>query len=176
MILISGKGESGKDLSATIIKDRLSELGYKVVITRYAKYLKDMAKEFCGWDGNKDEYGRKLLQVLGTDIIRQKMNKKLFHVNRICEDVEICADYFDIVIVSDCRFPDEVYLPKAFFGDKVLDIRVERPGHVSKLTDEQKTHISETALDDFNFSVVLTATNQEELEKEIEEKVIKQFI
>ncbi len=176
VILISGKGESGKDLSATIIKNKLEVLGYKVVITHYAKYLKSMAQELCGWDGNKDEKGRKLLQELGTDIIREKMNRPLFHVNRVCEDIEICANYFDFVIVPDCRFPDEVYLPKAFFKDKVLDMRVERPGHISKLTEEQLLHPSETSMDNFDFSIFVSATNAEELEMEIDKKVITQLI
>ena len=58
-----------------------------MVITRYAYYLKDLAKRYCNWDGQKDEAGRRLLQVLGTDIIRQKLNKPNFHVGRICEDI-----------------------------------------------------------------------------------------
>ena len=107
LILISGKAENGKTLTANILQDNLESLGYKVVITRYAYYLKDLAVRYCGWDGKKDNNGRELLQQLGTDIIRQKLNKPMFHVGRICEDIEICQDYVDYVILFD----DDTALP-----------------------------------------------------------------
>ena len=41
VILISGKAENGKTTTAKILKSRLEENGNKVIITRYAYYLKD---------------------------------------------------------------------------------------------------------------------------------------
>jgi hypothetical protein len=73
MILISGKAENGKTTAAELLKTKLEARGNKVVITRYAYYLKDLATRYCSWDGNKDIKGRELLQTLGTDIIRQKL-------------------------------------------------------------------------------------------------------
>ena len=130
------------------------------MITRYAYYLKDLATRYCNWDGKKDEKGRHLLQMLGTDIIRNKLNKKDFHAKRTCEDIEICQDYVDYVIIDDVRFPNEIYYPLAIFDNKVISLRVNRKGYVSSLTDEQKRHSSEVALDDFNFdSAIIVSTS-----------------
>lgn len=160
IILISGKAENGKTTLANILKEKLEFYGNKVVITRYALYLKEIAKKYCAWDGNKDKDGRELLQKLGTDVIRQKLNKPLFHVGRICEDIEITQDYYDYVIIDDVRYENEVYYPIAMFGkDKVYTVRVTRYNELNgemvcftnSLTDEQKKHISETSLDTFSF-------------------------
>ena len=173
IILFSGKAENGKTTAAELLKDILESEGQSVVITRYAYYLKDLAKRYCNWDGQKDEAGRRLLQVLGTDIIRQKLNKPNFHVGRICEDIEICQDYIDYVIIDDARFPNEVYYPKAMFGDKVVSVRVNRKNHKSSLTSEQQKHISEIALDDFNFDFKIEAEDINSLYSAIEELITK---
>lgn len=172
VILFSGKAEHGKTTAANMLKKMLEDKGNKVVVTRYAYYLKDLAARYCGWNGEKDNYGRQLLQQLGTDIIRVKLNKPNFHVGRICEDIEICQDYVDYVIIDDTRFTNEVFYPKAIFGDKVIAVRVERddPNFRSALSDEQLHHISETALDDFEgFDCKISASNLDELEDAIAE-------
>ena len=179
IILISGKAENGKTTTAELLKSKLESLGNKVIITRYAYYLKDLAARYCGWDGTKDKKGRELLQQLGTDIIRQKLNKPNFHVGRICEDIEICQDYIDYVIIDDARFPNEIYFPKAMFGDKVVSLRINRtiPGtnnelYNSSLTEEQKHHISETALDDFQFDFTIFASDKMVLKSFIDNEFI----
>ena len=101
----------------------------------------------------------------------------MFHVGRICEDIEICQDYVDYVIIDDTRFPNEVYFPKAMFGDKVMTIRVSRLNEdltpfESSLTEEQKKHISEVALDNFNFDQTIAAPTIQSLEKNIKEIII----
>ena len=172
IILFSGKAEHGKTTAAKLLKNILEAEGQSVVITRYAYYLKDLAKRYCNWDGQKDEAGRRLLQVLGTDIIRQKLNKPNFHVGRICEDIEICQDCVDYVLIDDTRFENEIYYPKAMFGDKVVAIRVIRttPDFHSHLSEEQLNHRSETALDSFKgFDFVIEAKNIDELKYAMQE-------
>lgn len=159
IILISGKAEHGKTTLANILKEKLESYGNKVAITRYALYLKEIAKNYCGWDGNKDAEGRELLQQLGTNVIRQKLNKPLFHVGRICEDIEITQDYYDYVIIDDVRYENEIYYPITMFGkDKVYTVRIIRfnkkddeSTFENSLTEEQRQHISEVSLDNFTF-------------------------
>lgn len=170
IILFSGKAEHGKTTAAEYLKDILESRGERVVITRYAYYLKDLAKRYCGWDGQKDNTGRQLLQELGTDIIRQKLNKPNFHVGRICEDIEICQDYVDYVLIDDARFENEIYYPKAMFENKVITIHVIRttPNFHSHLSEEQLKHKSETALDNFNsFDFTIEAKDVNELDAAI---------
>ena len=50
------------------------------------------------------------------------------------------------MLIPDCRFPNEIDKLKAA-GFNSTHVRVNRPGFVSPLTDEQQKHISETALD-----------------------------
>ena len=61
IILFSGKAENGKTTAARYLKGILEKSGEKVVITRYAYYLKDLAKRYCDWNGQKDEAGRGVL-------------------------------------------------------------------------------------------------------------------
>lgn len=72
IILISGKAEHGKTATARIIKERLESEGKTVTIVPFASYLKFVCKEYFGWNGKKDLDGRKILQHVGTDVVRKK--------------------------------------------------------------------------------------------------------
>ena len=153
IILISGKARSGKDTSAKYIKEQLESEGYRVVIDRFAKYIKNYLKDYYEWDGvTKNNDIREKLQQLGTEVIKEKLNYTSFHARRLSEDFQIVQDDFDYFLVPDLRFPDEVYTMKAMFGDKVKTLRIERPqDFTGGLTKEHLQHKSETALNDFNF-------------------------
>lgn len=177
IILISGKAENGKTTLANILKEYLEEKGNKVVVTRFAYYLKDLASRYCSWDGKKDIQGRNLLQQLGTNIIKQKLNKPNFHVGRICEDIEICQDYVDYVIIDDARFVNEIYYTKAMFEEKVLSIRINRINkdftpYNSSLTEEQKKHSSETSLDNFSFDYVIMSLDLNDLRENVKNNIL----
>lgn len=60
---LTGKAGSGKSTAADMIKVQHSN-GVGVLIIPFAKRLKEMAK-LAGWDGLKDEKGRKFLQDFG---------------------------------------------------------------------------------------------------------------
>ena len=72
VILFSGKATSGKDASAFILKELLEQDNKTVLITHYADLLKFICKNIMGWDGIKDEKGRRILQKVGTDTIRKQ--------------------------------------------------------------------------------------------------------
>lgn len=148
IINISGKAQHGKDTSALILKEKLESKNYKVLIAHYADLLKYEAKQFFNWDGNKDEKGRKLLQYMGTDVIRSK--NPSYWVNFIKGFLEMFQDEWDFVIIPDCRFKNEC---EAFKDDNWFNtnIRVIRYNFESGLTLEQLNHPSETALDNYEF-------------------------
>ena len=131
VITISGKAQNGKDTTAGLLKAALEADGYKVLITHYADLLKYICKQFFGWDGQKDDAGRHILQYVGTDIIRQKR-----------------PDYWVGFVTSILElFPNEIdYLKEA--GMDTVNLRVVRKNFKSPLTPEQQAHPSETALDD----------------------------
>lgn len=152
--LISGKAQHGKDYSANILKEIYEEENKKVLILHYADYLKYLCKEIFNWDGEKDENGRRILQKVGTDLARTN-NPKIW-VNVVAETIDALKTEFDVFIVPDTRFPDEIEIIVDRFGFENVDsIRVIRKNFESTLTMEQKEHISETALDDYYFDHLL---------------------
>lgn len=159
IILISGKSGNGKSTVANLFKKLLENKGNKVLIVPFAKYLKQYLKEYYGWDGvTKDKEYRCKAQVLGTDMIRKKLHKPLFHVKRICEDIEIIRDLFDYVIIDDCRFLNELTYTVSQFPHKTISLRINRLNFKTKLTKEQLEHPSETDLDNYkNFDYTIWA-------------------
>jgi len=154
IFLISGKAESGKDTASNFLKEKLEG---DTLVLHYADYLKLIARSYLGWNGEKDSKGRTLLQWLGTDRVRIELNKPLFWVERACDAIEIVEDKYDYFCISDCRFPNEVYYPKARFPGMVSSVRIIRNNYVSKLSKEQMLHPSEIALDDFVFDYTISS-------------------
>ncbi len=146
--VISGKARHGKDTIALDIKNIYEQKGLKVINLAYGSYIKEYAKRISNWDGNEETKPRKLLQELGTDIIRKKIDNDLF-VRRICEDIRVYSYYFDIITISDARFPNEMEWPKKNF-DNVINIRVIRDGYDSVLSQNEQNHLTELALDEYN--------------------------
>lgn len=151
IILISGYAQNGKDTSAGFMKEFLEARGERVQIMHYADDLKYICKQYFGWDGNKDEAGRQLLQQVGTNIVREKFPN--FWVERLYGTIRAFWDLWDCVIIPDTRFPNEVMGMMRYAG--TYYIRVNRPNFESPLTEEQKNHPSETALDNFPSDFVI---------------------
>lgn len=145
VIAISGRAGHGKDTVASIIEDYLKQDGKTVLITHYADLLKYICKTFFGWDGKKDEKGRSLLQYVGTDVIRK--SEPNFWVDFVADIIKYFEKQWDYVLIPDTRFPNEFDRLKEKSLD-VIHVRVIRKNYQGMLTDEQKKHPSETALDD----------------------------
>lgn len=144
VIAISGKARHGKDTTANILRHELESRGNRVLIAHYADLLKYICAKFFGWNGEKDDAGRQLLQYVGTDVIRVKMPD--FWVDFIISIMNLFPDTWEYVLIPDCRFPNEIdRLKEAGFDS--IHIRVRRPGFESPLSKEQQLHASETALD-----------------------------
>lgn len=146
---ISGKAQHGKTTTGAIIREEYEKRGKKVAMTLYARYLKDYAKSFFGWDGSEATKPRELLQQLGTNIIRQKLKKEEFFVNRMIEDIEILSYFFDVIVVDDVRLEIEIEKPKRSF-DNIICIEVVRNNFDNGLTEEQKHHLTEVGLDNYH--------------------------
>ena len=144
VICISGKAGHGKDTVAGMMAEMLESDGYSTLVTHFADLVKYVCKMFFGWNGEKDEYGRSLLQRVGTDIVRAKDPD--YWVGFVAEMMSMFDGEWDYVLVPDCRFPNEVDYLKAS-GFNTEHIRVFRKDYVGLLTNEQKSHPSEIALD-----------------------------
>lgn len=145
VICISGKAQNGKDSTAEALRASLENDGHSVLIAHYGDLVKYVCKQFFAWNGEKDEYGRSLLQSVGTDVIRAA--RPDYWVDFVTSILELFPDEWDYVLIPDSRFPNEIEAMKEKFH--AIHIRVDRPGFISPLTPEQQAHPSETALDGY---------------------------
>jgi len=159
-ILISGKAGSGKDMTAQFMKEELEKHGKKVLIIKYGDAVKWVLRDYFGWDGNKDIVGRTLLQHIGTDVVRAKFPN--FWTGIVVGLIEAFEPYsdFDIALVPDARFPNEVNIALEHLRGCVA-VRIERKNPDgsewinTNLTEDQRKHPSETSLDNFAFDYVI---------------------
>jgi hypothetical protein len=159
IIAFSGRKQSGKTVCSEFLKNLLESNGYNnVPIYNFADPLKeDICINMFGltysqcygedeqknqlvdayWD-NKQLTARDLMQLIGTDLFR-KLNSNIW-VNALINKIK--RQNFEIVIVSDCRFPNEVETIKNNNG---LVFRLSRDIYKSD-------HISESVLDSSNYN------------------------
>lgn len=146
--MVSGKACHGKDTTVAMIHKIYKEKNKRIINLQFSSYIKEYAKKISNWDGSEETKPRTLLQELGTDIIRNKIDP-LFFVNRIIGDIKVYSYYFDAITVSDVRAKVELDIPKQTFND-VVKVRVVRPNFDNGLSLEQKSHFTETDLDDYD--------------------------
>lgn len=122
LIGLAGPKGCGKSTISKLIANSLRAEGHKVIIQSFAKPLKDLATSI-GWDGQKDEKGRRLLQILGTEVCRKCIRDDYW----IAKFTEFCASEALshspcepelIIICDDVRFDNEAAL-----FDKVIQIK-----------------------------------------------------
>lgn len=167
LILISGRARNGKGLVSSIIKEELEKRGNKVCEIQVMRTLKGYLKDYFGWDGTDETKPRKMLQEIGTDIIREKLNKPYFHIDRLCEDIEILSNFFNVFIVSDVRLPLEIETVKERFNN-VVSINVTREDYISPLEVNEQVHVTELALNDYKkFDYELVNSSLKGLEDDI---------
>lgn len=167
IFLVAGKSGSGKGEVAKLIKTYCIENKNKAIITEFSKYLKMYAKEILGWRGEEPK-PRKFLQDIGVTI-KENMDAPLTLINRMLEDIRVYELYFDAVIISDVRYPEEIEEIKKKYKE-VYSIYVVNQFSKSKLSLEEQMHITETALENYgNFDVTITNDQLDKLDDKVYE-------
>ena len=165
IFILSGTARSGKNEAA-----RLIELYYKdkkSITISFGYYIKDYAKRISNWDGNEETKPRELLQQLGIELIKNKIDNKLF-INRVLQDIEVFSYFYDIIIISDARLVDEIETLKYKYNNSI-SIRINRDNFDNGLTLQEKSHITETNLDNYhNFDYEIENKSYEQLKEGIE--------
>ncbi len=140
LIGLSGKKRVGKDTVGHWL-----EIKHEFTRVSFAAKLKQIARR-CGWNGVKDEKGRKFLQDLGMVIRTYDENFFIDEVFREMTKIHRKTGATKFVI-TDARFKNEARRVKDAGG---VMIRVTRP---DEITDD--THASETDLDSYGFDHVV---------------------
>ena len=121
IICISGKPSRVKENIAVILKEELERRKKRVLVTHFADPLKQICREWFGWDGRNDAVGCSLLEYVGTEIVRAQ--RPDFWVDFTLGLLSIMGDEWDFVIIPDCRFQNE--LDNERYGFQPWHIRVE---------------------------------------------------
>ena len=167
LFLLSGKARHGKDTAALFIKEYYESLEIKTFLTSFSKYIKMYAQDISDWDGSEETKSRDLLQRLGTEIIREKLNKELLFINRLKDDVDVYNEFFDVVVIKDVRLPIEIDEMKKKFP-KAISIHINRINFETELIGNQLKHRTETALEEYeNFDYVVEIDNLEQFKENI---------
>lgn len=159
--LISGKARVGKGTVSNILKEEYEKRNYRVCEIQIMRTLKGYLKDYFGWDGREETKPRQMLQQMGTEVIREQMNKPFFHIDRLTEDILVLSNYFDVFIVNDIRLPLEIEMMRERFSS-VVSIHVSRLGYISPLAQEEQKHVTELALDNyenFDYKIVNSSLN-----------------
>lgn len=148
IFVIGGKAKTGKNTFGEYLREQLKDYGYKPCVMHITEPLYAFAKNYFEWDGNENTKPREFLQKMGIEIIQQKLGKKDFLLNRLYEDIEILSEFFDAFIITDARLIHEFESIKEKY-EEVVTIKLERKNYQDQMTDEERQHVTETELDQY---------------------------
>ena len=164
--VITGHAKSGKTTFGNILRDKLKEYGYKPCVMQITNPLYSYAENYFDYDPNRDPKPREFLQKMGIEIIKEKLGKKDFLLNRLYEDIEILSNFFDVFIITDARLINEFLSIKAKYDD-VVSIKLIRKDYDDKLSEEEKNHITEKEISMYNdFDYIIENTGLDNLKEE----------
>lgn len=148
IFVIGGAAKSGKSTFGKYLREELKNYGYKPCVMHLTETLYSYARNYFSWDENANEKPREFLQKMGIEIIKEKMHKPYFLLDRTCEDIEILSNFFDTFIITDARLIMEFEELKKRF-DNVVTIKINRTNYDDGLSDKERSHITETELMDY---------------------------
>jgi hypothetical protein len=178
IITFSGLAHSGKDTSADYLVEKFNQLGIKAIKIGLADRLKVISQKLIKlfydidipieefYDMEKKELVREdlpdfegksfklrtVLQKVGTEIFRDMLWSGIW-CDYVAKNLSKLDEY-QVIIISDCRFPDELDYFKQIKSRQLLSIRVDRPS-CEKLAADNQTHASEIHVNSLPVNVVL---------------------
>lgn len=165
IFIIAGCARSGKSTFGKLLREELKDYGYKPCVMQITNPLYSYALNYFNWDPNKDAKPREFLQKMGIEIIRDKLGKKEFLLNRLFEDIEVLSNFFDTFIITDIRLINEVLSIQSKYDD-VVSIKLIRKDFDNNLTVEEKNHITEKEIELYNdFDYIIENTGIEDMKK-----------
>lgn len=173
IFLLAGKAQSGKDTVGKYLKDKYDFKGESACILHITQPLYEYAKNYFSWNGDLANKPREFFQEMGIEVIQKKLGKKYFLIDRLCEDINILKNYFDVFIITDGRLITEFEELKNRFND-IKIVKIVRENYDNNLTNKEKNHITETDVDNYHdYDYTIYNTSKEELLKQVD-KIIEE--
>ena len=164
IFLVAGKAGSGKNEVAKLIKEYYIYKLEECAITSYSKYIKQFARELTDWDGTDANKPRDFMQQIGDKI---RSIDPYYFTSNMTKDISIYKEYVNNLVIADVRMPEEIEEIKENF-DEVYAIYVVNQFGNSSLTIEQQSHITETALENYDeFDYTLANDTFESLKEKV---------
>lgn len=173
IFVIGGLAKSGKNTFGNELREELKNYGYKPCVMHFTEPLYSYARNYFNWDENDGEKPREFLQKMGIEIIKEKLHKNFFLIDRLCEDIDILSNFFDAFIITDARLIMEFEEMKKRFSH-VTTIRLERVNYQNDLTEEEQNHVTEKEISMFqDFDYLIQNESLDGLKKQAHELVKK---
>lgn len=171
VIGISGKKGHGKDTFADYLVDKYGFKKYTFgnLLKKTIKILFSMSDEQLYGEKKEDVddfwgySSRQLLQIIGTDLLRNQFDENIFTKSLYKKIIE---DDYKKIVISDVRFENEKNMVESIGG---IIYRINR--NTIKNNDN---HISEKALDHIEFKTIENNSTIGELYKKID-NIIKDY-
>ena len=153
LIGLSGHAENGKDTTAQMATELLKQQhpDWRITTVGFAEAVKNRARE-QGWNGEKDEAGRSLLQRIGTEGRNIYPNYWIDQLLRDRIKIGVDPEVRSVWFITDMRYLNEAIAVRTAKGLLWRIIRINPDGSpfMNRLTPEQRLHPSETDLDNFD--------------------------
>ena len=155
IFVIGGKAKCGKNTFGEYLREELKNYGYNPCVMHITEPLYSYARNYFSWNGNDSSKPREFLQKMGIEIIRDKMGKKDFLLNRLYEDIEILINFSNEFISIKNKY-DEAYT-----------IKLVRNNYDDELKNDEANHVTETEISKIKgFDFVVENKGLLELESE----------
>ena len=140
VVIINGKPRSGKDTFCEFCAEHCVARAYSSV-----DYIKDIAK-LLGWDGIKDEKGRRFLSDL-KDAATAYCDLPMVKMEEFRDMVEDTIPYTDIIFFH-IREPAEIARAKKKFN--AITLLIKRPG-----TEQVAGNHADREVEDFDYDYTI---------------------
>jgi dephospho-CoA kinase len=163
IVLIGGRAGEGKSTFANLCgRYLIQEKSISSVTIPFASMVKETAF-VMGWDGEKDDKGRKLLQEVGRIGREYDLNLWANHVVNYIKDCD--GQGFEYYFIDDWRFPNEAKVIREHFHPVEL-VRMRRPEEFHTLIDTALYNdVSEASLSDENSYYDYIVNNSKDLDE-----------
>ena len=167
IILIGNKDQHGKDTFAQMLQEELVKKGNSCLTIHFADCLKFVCEKFFEWDGEKNAYGRSLLQAVGNEM---REVDEHFWTDFVARYIKY--DQADFILIPDWRHQEEYIRMLEYYNyDDIVTVNIMRyvdentPFVTPGMSGQQLNHKREIDLDGYLCQYTILNISLEELQE-----------